>query len=139
MRGQAVCPTVGGRRPPRQAALGKSLVAEPESLAVIHEQLQRRRLAIAENKDGAGEGVVLEGLLTEPRQAVDAASEIGRLDAATRIFIWGVIWSITGRSRSCVTAPRCPRRRSRPVARAWWRQRRCRARTGTVWRPLPEW
>src|SRR5512135_348116 len=89
MRGQAVRPTVGGRRPPRQAALGKSLVAEPESLAVIHEQLQRRRLAIAENKDGAGERVVLEGLLTEPRQAVDAASEIGRLDGDKDLHLGG--------------------------------------------------
>jgi len=56
------------------------LVAEPEPLAVVHEQLQGRRLAIAEDEDGAGERVVLEGLLAEPRQAVDPASEVGRLD-----------------------------------------------------------
>ena len=39
-----------------------------------------RRLAIAEDEDGAGERVVLEGLLAEPGQAVDPATKIGRLD-----------------------------------------------------------
>ena len=53
-------------RPPGEAALGEPLVAEPEPLAVVHEQLQRRRLAIAEDEYGAGERVVLEGLLAEP-------------------------------------------------------------------------
>src|SRR5689334_16762983 len=80
MRGQALCPSVSDRRPPRQAPLGKTLVAEPKSLTVIHEQLQGRRPPIAEDEDGAGERVVLEGLLAEPGQAVDAATEIGRLD-----------------------------------------------------------
>ena len=89
MRGQALCPTVGGRRPPREAALGKSLVAEPESLAVVHEQLQGRRLAVAEDEDGAGEGIVLEGLLSEPGQAVDAATEIDRLDGHQDLHLWG--------------------------------------------------
>ena len=56
------------------------LVAEPEPLAVIHEQLQRRRLAVAEDEDGAGERVVPEGLLAEPGQAVDPATKIDRLD-----------------------------------------------------------
>ena len=39
-----------------------------------------RRPAIAEDEDGAGERVVLEGLLAEPRQAVDPATKIDRLD-----------------------------------------------------------
>lgn len=56
------------------------LVAEPEPLAVVHEDLQRRRLAIAEDEDGADERVVLERFLAEPSQAVDPAAEIGRLD-----------------------------------------------------------
>ena len=56
-----------------------SLVAEPEPLAVVHEQLQGRRLAIAEDEDDAGKGVVLEGLLAEPGQAVDPPAKIGRL------------------------------------------------------------
>jgi hypothetical protein len=55
-------------------------VAEPESLAVVGEQLQRRRLAIAEDENDASKGVVLEGFLAELGQAVDAAPEFGRLD-----------------------------------------------------------
>jgi hypothetical protein len=49
-------------------------------LTVIHKQLQGRRLAIAEDEDNASKGVVLEGLLAEPGQAIDAATEVGRLD-----------------------------------------------------------
>ena len=56
------------------------LVAEPESLAIVHEQLQRRPPTIAEDEDGACERIVLEGLLAEPRQAVDPAAKIDRLD-----------------------------------------------------------
>jgi hypothetical protein len=56
------------------------LVAEPESLAVIHQQLHGRRFAIAKDEDGSGERVVLEGFLAEPGQAVDPATEIDRLD-----------------------------------------------------------
>src|SRR4051812_2651380 len=80
MRGQAMCPTVPGRRPPREAALGKPLVAEPKSLTIVHEQLQGGCLAIAEDEDDAGKGVVLEGLLAEPRQAVDPTAKVSGLD-----------------------------------------------------------
>src|SRR3954452_13298627 len=80
MRGQALCDAVPSRGPPGEAAAGKPLVAEPKPLAIIHEQLQRRRLAIAEDEDGTGERVVLEGLLAEPRQTVDPTSKVRRLD-----------------------------------------------------------
>ena len=33
-----------------------------------------------DDEDDTGEGVVLEGFLTEPGQAVDPAAKIGRLD-----------------------------------------------------------
>jgi hypothetical protein len=56
------------------------LVAGPEPLAVVHEHLHRRRLAIAEDEGRADERVVSEGLLAEPRQAVDPPARIGRLD-----------------------------------------------------------
>jgi len=80
MCGQALSSAVGGFWPPGEAALGEPLVAEPEPLAVVHEQLQRRRPAIAEDEYGACERVVLEGFLAEPGEAIDAASKIGRLD-----------------------------------------------------------
>ena len=88
MRGQTLCPTVVGRRPPREAALGKPLVAEPKSLAVVHEQLQRCRLAIAEDEDGAGERIVLEGLLAESGEAIDPTSKVDRLDDDKDLHLW---------------------------------------------------
>ena len=50
------------------------------ALAVVHQHLQRRPSAIAKDEDGAGERVFVKGLLAESRQAVDAATEVGRLD-----------------------------------------------------------
>ena len=65
------------------------LVAEPKSLTVVHEQLQGRRLAIAEDEDRADERVVLERFLAEPRQAVDPAAKIGRLDGDQDLHLGG--------------------------------------------------
>ena len=77
------------------------LVAEPEPLAVVHEQLHGRRLAIAEDEDGSGEGVVLEGFLAKPGQAVDPATEIDRLDRDEDLHL--------GRDLEHHRAPRNPR------------------------------
>src|SRR5262249_50180846 len=78
MRGQALCRTVVGRGPPPEAALRNPLVAKPKSLAVVHQQLHGRRLAIAEDEDGSGAGAVPEGLLGEPGQAVGPATKTAR-------------------------------------------------------------
>jgi hypothetical protein len=56
------------------------LLAEPESLAIVHEDFQRRRLAIAEDKDRPDERVLLQRFLAEPRQSVDSPAKIGRFD-----------------------------------------------------------
>ena len=63
MGGQALGAAFGGRRPPGEAALGEPLVAEPESLAVVHEDFQRRGLAIAEDEYRSDERVLLQGFL----------------------------------------------------------------------------
>src|SRR5262249_46740075 len=76
-------------RPPRETSLGEPLVAQPEPLAVIHQHLQGCRFAIAEDEDGAGEGVFVKGLLAQPRQAVDAATEVGRLDGHQDLHLRG--------------------------------------------------
>jgi hypothetical protein len=65
------------------------LVAEPKSLAVIHEQLQGRPSTIAEDEDGASERVVLKGFLAEPGQAVDPPAKIGRLDGDQDLHLGG--------------------------------------------------
>src|SRR4051812_41808014 len=90
MRRQPLCASAPfrGRGPPREAALREPLVAEPEPLAIVHEHLQRGRLAIAKDEDRANKRVVLEGFLTEPRQAVDPPAKIGRLDRDQDLHLW---------------------------------------------------
>jgi len=60
--------------------LRKPLVAEPETLAIVHEHLERRPSAITKDEHGAGERILLKCFSAEPRQAVDAATKIGRRD-----------------------------------------------------------
>ena len=67
-------------RPPAKPPAGKPLVAKPESLAVVDQDLNRRRLSVAEHEDPTTERIVVEHLLAEPGQAVDPLTEIGRLD-----------------------------------------------------------
>ena len=76
MCGQPLRSPFRGRGPPREAALREPLVAEPEPLAIVHEHLQRRRSAIAEDEDRADERVVLERVLAE-HPAVAACAVIG--------------------------------------------------------------
>ena len=79
--GQALGSAVAARGPPGEATPRQAFVAQPKPLAIVGQQLQRRPLAIAEDEDRAGAGIVLEPILTQSRQAVDAAAEIGRLDS----------------------------------------------------------
>ncbi len=65
------------------------LVAEPETLPVIHKNLQGGGSAIAEDEDDSGEGIVLEGVLTESSQAVDAAPEVNGLDGDKDFHVRG--------------------------------------------------
>ena len=71
-------PDRGG--PPRETPLRQPLLAEPEPLAVVHEHLERSGPAITEDENCSGEGIVFEMFLAEPREGVDASTEIGRLD-----------------------------------------------------------
>ena len=81
MRGQSPGGAIGDRGPPGEASLREPFVAEPESLAIIHEDLKRRGSAIAKDEDSTGKGIVLEGVLTEPSETIDAATEIDGLDS----------------------------------------------------------
>ena len=56
------------------------LVAEPESLAIVHEDFQCRGLAVAEDEDRSDERVLLQRFLAEPRQTVNSPAKIGRFD-----------------------------------------------------------
>ena len=81
MRGQSPGDALGARGPPGEASLREPFVTEPKSLAIIHEDLQGRGSAIAKDEDNTGEGIVLEGVLTEASESVDAATEIDGLDS----------------------------------------------------------
>ena len=80
VRSQALGASLRHRGPPGKMPLGKSLVTKPKTLAVVHECLERRPFAITEDEHSTGEGILLKCFLAEPRQAIDAAAKIGRLD-----------------------------------------------------------
>src|SRR3990172_8611081 len=54
-------------------------MAEPESLAVIHQYLHRRGPPVAEHEHRAGKRVLLQRFFADPGQAVDPLAEIGGL------------------------------------------------------------
>ena len=62
MGGQPLGAAVGGRGPPAETALREPLVAEPKTLAVVDQHLQRRRVAIAKDEHDAGERILLQAL-----------------------------------------------------------------------------
>jgi len=80
-------------RPPGKPALGKPLVAQPETLAVVNQDLHRRGPPIAKHEHPTAQRVVLEHLLAEPGQAVAPLRKSTGSTATTRIC--GVIWSMT--------------------------------------------
>ncbi len=105
VRRQPLSASLRHRGPPGKTTARESLVTKPITLAVVHNYLERRPFAIAEDEHGTGEGILLKGFLAKPSQAIDAAAKVGR-STATRIFLCGVTWSITGRPRNRAPGPR---------------------------------
>ena len=68
------------RRPPGEPAGGQPLVAHPEALAVVDEDLDRRAAPVAEDEQRPAEGVGLQQLPAVTDQTVDA----GRRDERIR-------------------------------------------------------
>jgi len=66
--------------PPAKAAARQPLVREPESLAVVTEDAQRRLASIPEHEQRAAERVGRKDLPTDAREAVDALPKILRVD-----------------------------------------------------------
>jgi hypothetical protein len=64
-------------------------VAEPKSLAVVHQNFERGGLAIAEDEDSTDEWIVFEGLLTEPSQAIDPPAKISGFDGHEDLHLRG--------------------------------------------------
>ena len=55
-------------------------MAQPKTLAVVHQDFQRRRRPVAEHEDPAAERVVPQHVFADLGQAVDSFAKIGRLD-----------------------------------------------------------
>ena len=64
----------------RKLPAGKPLVAKPKTLAVVDQDLQRRRRPVAKHEHPAAERIVFQHVFAQPGQAVDPAAKIGRLD-----------------------------------------------------------
>lgn len=70
---------VRGARPPTKPALGEAAETEPETLAIINEQFERRAQAVAKNKEGAGERVFCQLGLAQGDERINALAEVNRL------------------------------------------------------------
>ena len=81
MRGEPLGRLVSRGGPPSESSDGEPFPAEPEALSVIGEDLQGAPPSIAEREEGSLEGILSEGRLADPRQAIDPVPEIDRLDA----------------------------------------------------------
>jgi hypothetical protein len=66
--------------PPAKAAHAQPLLAEPVSLAVIHEHLHRRRPPIAKGEDRSAERILTKRMLAQGHQAVDPLAKIDRFN-----------------------------------------------------------
>ena len=61
--------------PPAEMSLGETVGDEPETVAVIAEQFESGGVAIAEDKEGARDGIFGELTVGESRQSVDPDTE----------------------------------------------------------------
>src|SRR5215208_665589 len=59
-------------RPPHELPLRKPLLGQPEPLAVVNQDADRRAAPAAKHKQAAGKGVRLKFLLTQTGERVDA-------------------------------------------------------------------
>jgi hypothetical protein len=64
------------RRPPQKLAGGESAQAEPEPIAVLDQEFQCGRGTIAEDRQGAGERVLLPLVATKRREGVDLFAKV---------------------------------------------------------------
>ena len=66
-------------RPVAEPPMRHPLLAEPEALAVVRQDLDRRPAAVAEHEDRSRERVLRQALAAEPAEPVDSPAEVHRL------------------------------------------------------------
>src|SRR5580692_6689532 len=67
------------RWPPAKASLGQALGGQPESLAVVGQDPDRPRAAVAEDKQAAGKRIGAKFLPADLRQRIDPLPSVHRL------------------------------------------------------------
>ncbi len=65
--------------PPAEPSLRETAGDEPETVAIIAEQFESGGATIAEDEEGAREGIFSELSFAQRRQSVDAITEVDRL------------------------------------------------------------
>src|SRR5215831_17171508 len=86
------------------------------------ERVDESAVTTHEDEDGAGERIFVKGLLAEPRQAVDAAAEVGWLDGHQDLHLRRDLQHYAGsqkrRARASTSAASYPSSCTRMVAPA---------------------
>lgn len=80
MGSQGVQSGITLRRPETKLARREALLAQPETLTIVGEDLHRRPPSVAEDEKRAAVWIASEFISSDLRKAVDAAAKIGRLD-----------------------------------------------------------
>lgn len=80
MRSQGVQSGIALRRPEAKLARREALLAQPEALTIVGEDLHRRTASVAEDEERAAVWITFELITSKLRQAVDAAAKVGRRD-----------------------------------------------------------
>lgn len=70
----------GGLRPPSKTPARKTFVAKPETLSIVHEDLDGGRPAVAKNEDCSRERVRLHPFVAEARHPVDPTTKVRGID-----------------------------------------------------------
>ncbi len=67
-------------RPPRETTLRQPLLAQPEALTIIDQDLDRLAAAVAEYENASAEGIAAKRHTTQTRQPIDPLAKIRRLN-----------------------------------------------------------
>jgi len=71
-----------------KTALGESLETEPESLAIVDEEFERRAGSIAKDKERTGERVLVEGAFAKRDERINALAEIDGMVSEQNLELW---------------------------------------------------
>src|SRR2546423_7407254 len=95
-----------GFGPAGEATLGKSLLTDPETLAIVDQTFDGLAAARAEHEQRARQGVSRECLPAQGSQTIDAFTEIDRLDGQEDPHVGSNLDHGRWRRKVCIRATR---------------------------------